>query len=1131
MVPENVFSQTEYLVVDTDKEVSLKTLFKTIKEQTDYRFIYRADLAKGLPSITLTKGRVKLSEILNAYLPTTDFTYTFLKGKTIVLRPREEPREVGLTESVTDQARVSGTISDASGMPLPGASIVEKGTTNGTQSDFDGNFELSVADGNATLVISYVGFVTQEIALAGRTDLNISLKENAAELDEVVVVGYGQQSTKSVTGSVFKVGQEQFESRPQTTAIQALQGAVPGLLVTRTGGGRAGREGNQLQIRGETSGPRSQAGVLIVIDGIVQPEQNASALQQINPYDIESITVLRDAQAAIYGARAAGGVILVTTKKGRSEKPVFKYSGNFSINKIGRHNKAANPSDFYQFNDAAFVAAESGFRPYQELAENFANGTYVVNDGQIVPGPFSDVPFVSTNYIDWVDELYGGSRLMQTHNFSVSGTSKRSNYYVSVGIVDQEGQLRPEYGNNNNLRQFARTKLSFDATDKLKLSTNFYGERQVIEEPNSYESGQELANGVWSNQLPFTPEGNYLNYGGFQSPVAYTKGAGDLEDEFYRANLQFGAVYTPVENLAINGDFSINVNNENRTFLQKIVGQYNLDDTFSFFAPNRTRAGNSNRKSVHRVANLFANYVLNLDKTHNFNLTVGASHEEFDVDDFSASRFDLVSDALPALGLGDPEEQATGYSGTHWSLNSQFGRFKYDHKGKYIFESNVRRDVSSRFAEEFRDEVFVGSALAWIASNESFLQSAEFLDLLKFRVSYGELGNQVNTDDSRDNFRFKTFVDISGIYPFGPASNPSQVLSARISGGQLAAPDRKWETTRIKNIGLDFGLFSNLSGSFNYFEKKTSDILVSLEYPEVLGVSPPLTNGGSLKTTGWDLALNWNDTIGNGFNYGITFVISNDTNEVLNLEDSRVATNGINDYTEGYSTNTFFALAFDGVIQTEAELEAYRQLSGAVPGNIGLGSVRYKDMDGDGVLEPGTLYMPGNEESGDMIPVGFSRIQYPYSFTFNADYKGFDFSMFWQGVGKWNVVRPDTPPGSAWWQNPKEHFIGNTWTPENTDAIYPIHTSDNLHGYNYQNSNAPYRWTDNKYLRLKNLQFGYQLPEKLTAFVGVSNARVYFSGNDLFEFTNIDGDFDPETYSTDNTPIFRSYSFGIDLTF
>ena len=1034
---------------------------------------------------------------------------------------------------VVEERPVSGRVISNDGEPLPGVNVLIKGQTIGTITDTNGDYKIDVPEEATTLVFSYVGYLTEEVVIGERTVIDVTLMPDIETLSEIVVVGYGEQSQKTVAGAVFKLDSEQFESRPQTNVLQSLQGAVPGLVITRSGGGRVGREGNAVQIRGVTS--RSNPGVLVVIDGIVQPEQTADALYQINPQDIESITVLKDAQAAIYGARAAGGVILVTTKQGKSNKPTLKYSGNLSINRLSKdHPRYANIEDFARFNDAAFEAASSGFRPYQYLIPQFDDGSIRVNDGQIIPGPFSDVPFISTNYVDWIDELYGGDRYMQTHNLSVSGNTERSNYFVSVGIIDQPGTLRPRYGKNENTRHFARVKYSFDVLDNLTLTTNLSAEKQKIEEPTHYETAQLQANVVWSNHLPLTPGGNVLNIGGFSNPIAFSRDGGDLTDTFYRQNAQFSAEYRPVKGLKLNADYGVNVDNEDRLWITKTVQQFNLDDTPGSVVLRPNGSGTSYVREVHRVANLYGNYSFSVLENHNFSATVGLAHEELDRQEGGASRQFLVSEALPNLNFGDPENQSSFFNGTHWAINSLFSRFSYNFNEKYILEANYRRDASSRFADGFRVGNFVGASAAWLITEEPFMDGLSgIFNLLKLRVSIGELGNQVNDpDDDALNFRFKTFLAIGGEYPFGPPDNPVRTQSARFESQELAAPERKWETTTVKNIGLDFGILdSRLTGSFDYFIKTTNDVLINLDFPDILGAAAPLTNGGTIETKGWELALNWNDKIGNDFQYSVRLALSDDRNEVVDLEDSRVIVNGLNEFAEGYSANTLFGLAYDGIIENQTELDAYQQLSGEIPGNIGIGSARFRDMDGDGILEPGSLYQPGNPESGDLVEVGDTRLRLPYSLNLTAHYKGFDFALFLQGVGRWNFINPVRPPGSSWWENPYQHFIGQTWTPENTNALHPLHTTDGgVFGYNYQSSDAPYFWTNNRYLRVKNLQFGYTLPRAVLESINLQQVRIYFSGNDLFEFTNIRGDFDPETYDRDRTPIFRSYSLGLDIT-
>ena len=1130
-----------FVTIHFDRD-HLRAVFKKIESKTVFRFSYNyGDLDKGF-QFTGHYRNASVYEILLDLSKAANLGFENVNGN-IGVQPMKRVKKPVVTE-VTLEREISGRVTDENGEGLPGVNVLVEGTFTGTVTDLEGNYLLRIPDDATALIFSYVGYVTEEVEIVGRSVVDVAMVPDIATLSEVVVVGYGTKTKEALSGSTFSVGKEIFESRAQTNALQSLQGAIPGLVITRSGGGRVGREGNNVRIRGVTS--RSAPGVLVVIDGIVQAEQDADALYQLNPQDIESVTVLKDAQAAIYGARAAGGVIIVTTKKGSGGKPTFKYSGNLSINRLSdEHPRFADLEGFARFNDAAFEAAGSSFRPYQYLIPQFDDGTIRVGDGQTIPGPFSDVPLISTNYVDWLDELYGGNRYMQTHNLSVSGSSERSNYFVSAGIIDQPGSLRDRWGNNSNERYFARMKYAFDVRDNLTLSTNIAFERQKIIEPSGYAFGQQLANGVWSNQLPLTPEGNPLSYGGFQSPIAHLRDAGDGEDISYRQNVQFGAEFRPIEGLRIKGDFSVNVDNGSLLGITKIVTQYNLDDTPSFNNPFRSVARNSFDRDVHRVANLYATYDFNILQDLEVSVTGGAAHEEWDRESGVTTGFDLVSELLPNTGFADAETIQDFYFGTHWAVSSLFGRMSYIYKGKYILEGNYRRDASSRFASDFRVGNFYGGSAAWNISEEAFMSGLSgIFDLLKLRVSIGELGNQVQVNNDSDpglNFRFKSFLNIftpTQGFAFGNPDDPTIAQLAVFDGRDLAAPERKWETTTVKNIGLNFEILdSRLTGQFDYFIKTTRDVLVSLDFPDVLGANPPLTNGGKVETKGWELALSWQDKIGDDFSYSVAVALSDDRNEILSLEDARIVGRGRNPFNEGYSAESWFGPVFDGFIQNQQELDEYlEQFSGggALPNltSFGIGAAKFKDLDGDGVFEPDVLYNPGDPESGDMALIGDTRLRMPYSVNMTARWKNFDVVLFLQGVGRQSVPNPVRPPGSSWWENPYQHFIGHTWTETNTGALHPRHITDNaVFGYNYGASNAPYYWVEAHYLRLKNLQVGYSLPAEILSKAGLGNVRVYFSGNDLLEFTPIRGDFDPESYTRNTTPIFRSYSFGIDLTF
>ncbi len=1015
--------------------------------------------------------------------------------------------------SLTAQKQVKGSVEDIYGDSLPGVSIMEKGTTNGTITDIDGNFEITVKDKDAIIKISFIGFKVIEKQVADQSNFKIVLIEDMTGLDEVVVVGYGTKTKATVTGAVEVVTAKEFESKSQTSIAQSLQGKIPGLMITRSSGDIAAKGG--LSIRGITS--RGGAGVLVIVDGIPQPENDASALEDINPEDVENITVLKDAQAAIYGSRAAGGVILITTKEGTTSEPTFKYSANFAMNVPDTYPKKANIFEMAEYYWEAFENDGIQNHNYTYLKDILPN---VDENTEFIKGPFSDTPKMSTKYFDWMDILFDPA-LQQKHQFSLGGKEGKSAYHISLGVLDSDGQLA--VAENNYTRYDLRLKYHVDVSDKLKVGANLKMGKTISTRPTRFGSAISQAQAVWSNHWPYTPEGNYYNFGGFLNPLAYAK-AGQSKTESSEAVAGLNFELTPIKDLKIHGDYSANIDNSKTNSVWNIMQHHDYDDNPTNRSANNN-AGSNSSKFEHQVANIYGNYTKTFD-IHKFELMVGASHEEYDFENFSASRDGLVSETVPILDLGDPELQHTNAFRSQWAIDSYFGRLNYSLKGKYLFEGTMRADASSRFADGHRWGSFYGGSGAWLISEENFMSSLYWLDLLKVRLSYGELGNQNNVG----LYDHISRIAVDGVVLYGSANSPS--INATAHGtGSLASPDRSWETVEIKNIGFDYRVLENrLEGSFDYFIKDTRDMLITKEFPKLLGIAPSTINGGELRTQGFEFKIAWKDELENGLKYNVGFTLSDDKTKVTKLDDNPIPKAGLNTFVEGYAPYSYFTLKHDGYIQSEAELIEYKKL-GAVPANLRVGDSKYFDLDGDGKIEH-TVYKEGAEDSGDLISAGDNRRHYQYGITLGAEWKGFDFGCFFQGVAKWNVMSGLQAPGNYWWENPKAVTLGNFWSEENPNAFYPKSSANGtIHGWNYQNSDAPYKKRKADYLKLKTINFGYTLPKALVEKAFLSKVHVYFSGNDLFSWDRMPDGYDAELpYMSGFFPIPKTYSFGIDIT-
>ncbi|KYP16607.1 TonB-dependent receptor [Flavihumibacter sp. CACIAM 22H1] len=1103
------------------KNERLESVLREIEAKSSYRFIYSTDKIRTNTPVTFSANELSVEEIVKAILNATDLSWKILPNKTVILLNKNEADlEIGIT----------GTVRDINKEPLAGVSIQVKGTSLISTTDEKGNFSINVPDEKAVLIFTYVNMQVQEVAVGKKTLLNIEMQPINQSMNEVVVVGYGTKTKATLTGAVSVVGKEQLANRPTPNVITSLQGLVPGLVINRGNIGRVGREADNIgiEIRGISS--RSNPGVLIIVDGIPQPSSSAFALNNLNPEDVESVTVLKDAQAAIYGSRAAGGVILVTTKMGKTARPTVSVNSNLTINKPGIVRKQANIlqaiemwNESYE-NDGVQTNFYSHLKPFLTQDIN-------LNEITVAKGPFPDTKDITLSNNDWMDIMWG-SATQQQHTLSVSGKSDRSSYWVSVGVIDQNSML--QYGTNYNRKYNTRLKYDFNVTDYLKIRTNVSLQSQKLVEPTDYNTIEDIISNSFAGKAKYTPTGKYYGFGGYLSTIGWAKEGGDREARNTQIRSQVEAVLTPVKNLDITYQLAINRDLFDEFSLRKGFLSYTYDDEVIFnsnlYWGGRDQVTAGYAKTNQLVSNLFANYRWNFGE-HNFSVLAGASHEEFENRSFSAYRNGdpfLLSNELSFLGNGAVTEQFNSEARSHSALRSAFSRISYDYKQTYFFEGNFRYDASSKFAPGYRGAPFYGGSVGWMISNEKFMNKFNpFLDMLKLRASYGQLGNQSGIG----LYDYIQAIAFGGQYPFGPVNSPLRTLSTNVPG--LASPDRSWENLEVKNIGVDIGFFQRrLSGSFDYFVKTNKNMFYSKEFPTILGITPPQINGARMETKGWELALQWRDRINKNLDYFFGFVLSDNKNKVIELADSPIPRYGQNSFIQGYSFGSYFTYQYDGLIQDEAQLNAYKaSITSGVPTNIRTGDVMFKDLNGDGKLTP-MLYNPKDPTTGgDMVYIGNSNTRYSYSVNLGVNWKGINLSAIFQGVGKWEVMDGNIA-AAPFFRNPQAYHYHQTWSIDRVDATYPkMSQNDNINNYNYQTSNAPFKFHNAAYMRLKNLQLGYNLPASLLSKAKLKSVQVFFSGSDLMEWSKIPSGFDPEKpFSIVNTPYPRSYSFGLNIT-
>lgn len=1021
----------------------------------------------------------------------------------------------------------NGVVTDTTGETVMGASVVVKGTTNGTITGLDGDFSLSGVTKGSILVVSFVGYQNTEVKWNGQP-LTIVLKEDTKVLDEVVVVGYGTQKKANLSGAVAAVDGKVLQDRPITNIGQGLQGVVPNLNITMNNGGAPGAT-SSFNIRGNTS--LNGGSPLVLVDN-VQMDANL-----VNPDDIESISVLKDAaSASIYGARAAYGVILITTKKGKkSDKPTVSLSatGYWQSPALTFHN--VNSMQYLTMMDEAYQN-DGGSGHYfksqvYQYAEDYFNGKY---DSPV----FFDTAYDTYKYgycgnTDWWDELYKTS-FSQIYTANISGGNDRTTYYASVSMNDQGGILKAgddkynKYNANVNISSNitkwlnVSAKIAHTYTDELHPTGGTTAMNSTAYSGLSSYSG--MMKGDLSPLMPVKhPDGHYAGQGSYTNPVAIMEQGGNAQ---YKQNdlWMTGAVkITPIKGLVINADYTWNFyGKSSNQHVQNFYDYTAVPGTENYYPwTNPSSVTVTNNDDYYNAFNAFAEYTFSLKEKHNFKVMVGYNQENKHKKYHYAGRKNLIDSSNPSLNLAYGDMAMNG-SETHWSVNGFFARINYDYKGKYLLELNGRYDGSSKFPHGDRYAFFPSASVAWRVSEEKFWEPIRgWFDNFKLRASYGSLGNQALDESRYGNFPYLATYGINTKY--GALLNGTRPVAVSVPG--LVSASFTWETVNQIDFGFDASFFGGrLNTSFDWYRRNTKDMLTAGQaLPAVLGTSVPQENAADMKTVGWEVSLEWNDRLSNGFGYHIKGVLSDYQASITKFSNP---TKLLGTHYVGEKLNEIWGYVSNGLFQSDEDAKAADQsyLSG---GSWGAGDVKYEDLNNDGKIDIGKNTL---DDSGDRKIIGNSTPRYSYGITAGFDYKGFDFEMFWQGIGK----RDYWLGGSQFWGFTDEWCTPLTssldyWTEDNRDAYFPRLHHYGVNGGNHQVST---RYLQNAaYLRLKNVVLGYTIPRSITEKVKISRLRVFVQGENLLTFTPLIDSYDPETLNNMTYPINKKISVGLNLTF
>lgn len=1048
---------------------------------------------------------------------------------------------------------VKGTVSDAMG-PVIGASVVEKGnSSNGTITDMDGNFSLSVSPG-ATLVVSYVGYKVQEVPVTNGKPLNIKLKEDNEMLDEVVVVGFGTQKKVNLTGSVGIATAKEIESRPVTSAVQALQGLVPGLKISTSTGELD--KNMSISVRGTgTVGGNSSSSPLILIDGM------EGDLNTINPQDIENISVLKDAAASsIYGSRAPFGVILVTTKSGKAGRTSVNYNNSF---RIGNPINMPEPMDSYtfavMFNEAYKNQMGSGQLFSNEVMQKMLDFQAGKIGGGLDPDPsnpdvWQNMWLNAYSNTDLYKDTYKSSTFSQEHNVSVNGGAEKVTYYASFNYLDQGGLLK--IGEDGMKRYNATGKVNATITDWLKFNFSTRFTRRDLWRPTAFSGNfyDYFGRQNWPNIPTYDPNG-YI----YAPNVISLALGGDRKSQLDQHYYQTALIIEPIKNWITNVEFNYRISNGKVKEVGLPAYGHKPDGTVNDGNGDTSLYQESTEENYLNF-NVYSSYSRTFNDAHNLKVMLGFQAEETKYSFESTKKYGLMVNGLPQFNLmtgldGQGNKKDTEVSGYHneWATAGFFGRLNYDYKGRYLAEVNLRYDGTSRFRRGNRWQWSPSFSAGWNLAQEEFWEPLrDVANLLKVRFSYGELGNQ------NVNNWYPTYRQINvGIQNGSWLQNKLNPNTAEVGG--LISATLTWEKVRTWDVGLDYGLFNNrLTGSFDYFIRFTDGMVgPAAELPATLGISTPRTNNSYLKTKGWEVSIGWKDRLKNGLGYGINLSLSDQIVMIDDYPDNK--TMSIDSYLPGYKDGLIWGYETIGIAKSDEEMQAHLASlpnggQDAVGSQWAAGDIMYKDLNGDGKIDDGSRTL---NDHGDLKILGDTYSHYFFGIDLNADWKGFDVRAFFQGVLKHDYWGGNNFTGMlfgvrggySYWhaRGFKEHGdyfraepagLEGHELPANLDAYYPrpiFSSSSDGTSYGAKNQKVQSRYVqDASYIRLKNLQIGYTLPSAWTSKIGLTRYRIFFSGENLWTGTGLTKLFDPETISGGNGgnayPLSKTWSFGLSLT-
>lgn len=1174
---ENTYSQSKEVSAEL-RGVALKDAFRELEKNSDYLFLVMDNTESYLTTkVNISVNNKSMVEILDLLLKNTNLTYSIVNRQVTISRKPgiTENKEIDVKTSIKEvqqtEKTITGVVTDANGEAIIGANIIEVGApSHGTITDINGRFTLNVSN-NASIKVSFIGYLSQTINTTGKTSLNITLAEDTQALEEVVVVGYGVQTKANLTGAVSTVDvSKTLEARPYSDISKALQGAVPGLSVISNSGKLGAKPSVTIRGLGTLSNDATSK-PLIIVDGVPMDD-----LSLLNTEDIENISVLKDAAStSIYGTRAAFGVILITTKSARQvDRVSINYTNNFAWDTptilpdypdvpsqlkalIAANERAGLANELFgMYLDEMLPYAEKWRDEHNGKKANYRDMVLgnrdALTDSSKPLGDFIlDNNGVGMYFADWdvVNIMFRNWKPSQSHNLSLQGKSGKTSYYMSVGYNHEEGIMT--YFPEKMDKWTAMLNVTTDVKDWLQVGTRFnYSNKDFIGPATRRTTYQYM----WRWGSFFGPYGTYQDTD-FRNDIAYRKQAGDWTDNNSFIRMGTFAKATLAKGLTLNADYTYNVNNYTYKAAYLPLGGWNswggaIENTTLYASSSWLEQQSDQDKTF--ALNIYGNYEFSLPNRHNFNLMLGGNAEGNKYFNHYSERDDLLDYNLPEFNLATGSQYVNG-AHSHWATAGYFGRLNYNYDGKWLLELNGRYDGSSRFPANDRWAFFKSASAGYRISEETFFDPLkESINNLKLRASYGEIGNQA----VGSNMYLSTLAKRTQNNTNWLADDGTKVVAYDLP--KLVSSTLKWERIQTLDFGADLGFFSNeLNLTFDWYQRTTKDMLAPGQtMPQVLGATAPYINAGTLRTRGWELTVDWRHR----FNDVQLYANANVGDFITDITKWDNETKLLNQNYSGKRYGDIWGFETDRYF-TEEDFNADGTYKTGIASQVGLqqgtfvfgpGDIKFKDLDGSGIINGGKGTA---DDHGDLKVIGNTTPRYQYSFRLGAEWRGFDMDMFFQGVGKRSVwtqsafVMPMMRGADAIYENQT-----NYWTDKNPDpkADFPKLFPGNagrgtiavleLGNHNFYPQSKYI--VNMAYLRFKNLTLGYTLPTDMASRIYMQRARIYFSANNLMELINkSNAPVDPEVNDKEEgvslgnatwgriDPMYRTVSFGVQLTF